>query len=173
MKRKSSLFYYLLSFVLASCGQNDATRKKDNAETQKDSIKPQLTGEPIKIDSTSFNLEFFKSTPDTIEGCGDYYTYDTTKAVEGRYILLSNMSEFAIIKVNGETIFLIRDRTQPEELDEHKLREVYRSKELELTLSVTQTKMYDEGAFYEGILEVIHHKLKIKKIIRVHGQTGC
>ena len=70
-------------------------------------------------------------------GCGDYYTYDTTKAIEGRYIFLSNMSEFAIIKVNGETIFLTRDTTQQEELDEHRLREVYRSKELKLTLSVT------------------------------------
>ena len=83
------------------------------------------------------------------------------------------MSEFAITKVNGETIFLTRDTTQQEELDEHRLREVYRSKELKLTLSVTQTKMYDEGAFYEGTLEVIHHKFKIKKVIKVHGQTGC
>src|SRR5882757_11228082 len=56
----------------------------------------------------SLKLDFFSSIPSVIDGCEGDYTYDTTSLKKKRYILITNIQELAIIKVNGKEISLKR-----------------------------------------------------------------
>src|SRR6266700_6598150 len=98
-------FLFLFSFlILTGCANTNSNNgnlsKKDTFST--DTPKQSAIS---KVD-TAFKLDFFKAVPDTINGCGEYFTYDTTVVLKDRYIFLSNLTEFAIIRINGKDIYL-------------------------------------------------------------------
>jgi hypothetical protein len=68
-----------------------------------DRSKPVVTKQIPAVSQldTTFKLGFFQKIPDTIDGCGEYFTYDTSRVSKGRYIFLSNLTEFAIVKINS------------------------------------------------------------------------
>jgi hypothetical protein len=122
-------------------------------------------------DTTTFKLDFFKAVPDTIDGCGEYFTYDTSKVTRDKYIFLSNFTEFAIIKINGNDIYLKRDTTESKEINNKSYIAVYKGRGYKAVLTVKQTKTYDEGGFYSGTLQIVGDK--ISTIFKVHGEAGC
>ncbi len=97
MTRLTSLL--LPFFILTSCSNNDkASETYQKRHTLKgDSSKNVIT---TSNNDTTFKLDFFKAVPDTIDGCGEYFTYDTSKFAKDKYIFLSNMTDFAIIKMS-------------------------------------------------------------------------
>lgn len=123
-----------------------------------------------KVD-TSFKIDFFKAVPDTINGCGEYFTYDTTEVLKDRYIFLSNLTEFAIIKINGKDIYLKRDSSESKEINNKSYLAVYKSRDYKAILTVKQSKSFDEGGFYSGTLQIIGDKLNTT--FKVHGESGC
>jgi hypothetical protein len=122
-------------------------------------------------DTTTFKLDFFKAVPDTIDGCGEYFTYDTSKVTRDKYIFLSNFTEFAIIKINGNDIYLKRDTTESKEINNKSYIAVYKGRGYKAVLTVKQTKTYDEGGFYSGTLQIVGDK--ISTTFKVHGEAGC
>jgi hypothetical protein len=107
MTRLAFLLLYIL--LLTGCTSNDQVADKKSQKN--DTLISKKTKKDINstTDDTNFRLDFFKSVPDTIDGCGEYFTYDTSKIANDKYIFLSNLTDFAIIKINGKNIYLNRD----------------------------------------------------------------
>ena len=123
-----------------------------------------------KVDST-FKLDFFNAIPDTLNGCGEYFTYDTTAVTRGRYVFLSNLTGFAIIKINGNDIYLKRDSSESKEINDKSYIAVYKGQNYKAILTIKQEKSYDEGGFYSGTLQIIGDKINVT--FKVHGESGC
>jgi hypothetical protein len=160
----------LLPLMLANCTNHpviaDSSVKVDTENN--------AAGKPIggsnKVD-TAFRLDFFKAIPDTIDGCGEYFTYDTSKATNDRYIFLSNLTDFAIIRIGGKNIYLVNDTIESKEINDKSYVAVYKGEEYKAILKVKQTKAYDEGGFYAGTLQIIGRKVNVT--FKVHGDAGC
>lgn len=156
--------------ILTSCTNQDTTsnsaHKSNTIKTY--TVKQTVTVSPI---DTTFTLDVFKAVPDTIDGCGEYFTYDTSKVESNEYVFLSNLSEFAIIKIRGKDIYLNRDTTESKEINEKSYEAVYKGQGYKAILKVKQTRTYDEGGFYSGTLEIIGDKKRAT--FKVHGETGC
>jgi hypothetical protein len=164
---------FLFSVFILTAFANDKSRPDKVQKMdilRKAEIKMYTSIEVLKND-TVFKLDFFKSIPDTISGCGDYFTYDTTKVADDKYIFLSNLTEFAIIRIKGRVIYLNKDNKQSRELSKDSYIEVFKTKGYKAILRVKKLKTYDEGGFYKGTLEMISDP--IRAIFKVHGEAGC
>ncbi len=165
------LTFILLSLlILTSCRDNDRTNK--NVEPA-DTLNADTTKKIVLASNsdTTFKLDFFAAVPDTIDGCGEYFTYETTKFTKDKYIFLSNLTTFAIIKINGTDIYLNRDTTESKEITDRSYIAVYAGLGYKAVLKIKQTKTYDEGGFYSGTLQIIGDK--INATFKVHGEAGC
>ncbi len=140
-----------------------------NVDRSKTTVTKQINFESKR--DTTFKLDFFHKIPDTIDGCGEYFTYDTSKVAKDRYIFLSNLTEFAIIKINGRDIYLKRDSLESKEINGKSYIAVYTGHEYKAVLKIKQTKTYDEGGFYSGTLQIIGKN--INTTFKVHGEAGC
>lgn len=119
----------------------------------------------------NLSLTPFPSVPDTIDGCGDYYSLDTGNISSNKYVFLSRMREVAVIILNGNTTYLNIDTTLSKSTD-NIIHDIYTGKDgLKVILKVRKFKEFDEGAFYKG--ELIIKKGTSQKNFKVHGQTGC
>ncbi|MBO9635076.1 MAG: hypothetical protein J7578_18345 [Chitinophagaceae bacterium] len=107
----------LTAFILTSCSNSDTpTGNSQKVDTNKaDTVKPVVA---IYNVDTTFKLDFFKALPDTIDGCGEYLTYDTSKVANDKYIFLSNLTDFAIIKIKGKDVYLNKDTTESKEIND-------------------------------------------------------
>jgi hypothetical protein len=144
-----------------------------NADTTTGNSQRIDTGTDVVTGSVepTFKLDFFKALPDTIDGCGEYFTYDTTKVADDKYIFLSNLSDFAIIKINGKELYLSKDTTESKETSDKSYIAVYKGQGYKAILTIKQTEAYDEGGFYTGTLQIIGDK--VKATFKVHGEAGC
>jgi len=153
--------------VLAACTSNE---KKGNkippASKETATIKEGTSARG----SANFKLDYFKAVPDTIDGCGEYITYDTT-TLKDKYIFLSNLSDFAIIKVNGQDIYLTRDSVASKTINDKNYIAVYKGHGYRAILTVRETETYDEGGFYKGTLQIFSDKTFV--MFKVKGQVGC
>lgn len=157
-------------FLFTSCINNEhADKYSQKTDTSEKDVSKQIAS-ISKID-TALRLDFFNEIPDTISGCGEYFTYDTCKVDKDRYIFLSNLTEFAIIKINGKDIYLKKDSIESKEINDKSYIAVYKSQNFKVVLTIKQTKTYDEGGAYSGTLQIIGDK--INTTIKVHGESGC
>jgi hypothetical protein len=163
-------FILLTLLTWTSCTSND--RKSENFQAG-DTVKTDTKKQNIAASNrdTTFKLDFFAAVPDTIDGCGEYFTYDTSKFAKDKYIFLSNLTEFAVIKINGKDFYLNRDTTESKEISDKSYIAVYKGQGYKAILKIKQTKTYDEGGFYSGTLQVIGDK--INATFKVHGEAGC
>jgi hypothetical protein len=151
----------LLSFFIISGHKN--------IDRSKTAVIKQITA--VSQGDTTFKLEFFREIPDTIDGCGEYFTYDTNRISKNRYIFLSNLTEFAIIKINDRNIYLKRDSLESKEINDKSYIAVYKGHYYKAVLKIKQTKTYDEGGSYSGTLQIIGKN--INRTFKVHGEAGC
>jgi hypothetical protein len=168
MTKLSSILLTILLF--ASCIHNDRANKNDRNDDTLNTNGSKQMDSVIKDDHT-IKLDFFNEIPDTISGCGEFFTYDTSAVTKGRYIFLSNLAEFAIIKINGKSIYLIKDTIESKVIDDKNYIEVFKSQEYKVVLTIKQAKTYDEGGFYYGTLQIIG--VKTNALFKVHGEAGC
>lgn len=138
-------------------------------DTSKADISKKIA--PASNSDTTFKLDFFAAVPDTIDGCGEYFTYETIPFTKDKYIFLSNLTTFAIIKINGTDIYLNRDKTESKNITDKSYIATYEGQGYKAVLKIKQTKAYDEGGFYTGTLQITGDK--IKATFKVHGEAGC
>ena len=164
------IFILLSALFLTHCTSNDQTVSHTIKENNsKADITKSIVAIPDK--DTTFKLDFFKTIPDTIGGCGEYLTYDTSTFAKDKYIFLSNLSEYALIKINGETIYLKKDKVNSQAVNNENYVAVYQGQGYRVVLTMKQIKTYDEGGYYSGTLHVASDKLKAT--FKVHGEAGC
>ncbi len=168
MTKPICILVYIILFT--SCINNDHVEKySQKIDTPKTVVSKQIT--TLSQGDTTFKLDFFNVIPDTISGCGEYITYDTSTVTNKKYIFLSNLTEFAIIKINGKDIYLKRDTIESKEINDKSYIAVYKCQDYKAVLKIKQTKSYDEGGLYSGTLQIISNK--INALFKVHGEAGC
>jgi hypothetical protein len=158
LKTPLNLIFLLPAILILAARGNIPERVKNSKEF-------------ISLSDTTLRLEYFKKIPDTIDGCGDFYTYDTTKLAKNKYIFVSNLTDFAIIKIKGARIVLKLDSLESKAPSDDHFTSVYKGKGYKAILKVNRVKAYDEGGLYKGTLEIISGGSKT--IFKVHGESGC
>lgn len=160
----------LAAFILTSCTNDNVT----TVNSQKIDADKDDTTKPVAVSyniDTAFKLDFFEAIPDTIDGCGEYFTYELNEIANDKYIFLSNLTDLAIIKIKGNDVYLKKDLIESKEIDDKSYIAVYKGQGYKAILTIHQTKNYDEGGLYSGTLEIIGDK--IKATFKVHGEAGC
>src|SRR3982751_1646010 len=98
------LFPVLFSLLLlTSCSGSDQANEATPKTSTTKTTKKEKTGTVI-TGSTGFRPEFIKSIPGSIDGCGEFFTFDTCKLTDEKYIFLSDMGDLAIIRMKGKDI---------------------------------------------------------------------
>lgn len=167
MKRITS--FLIASVTLISCTNHTSSESSSKpVRGEIDTVKSTAAAIPA---DTTFRLDFFQAIPDTIDGCGEFFTYDTSQIKNGQYIFLSNLTSFAILKINGKDVFLSRDEKESKEIDDSNYIVVYKGQRLKAILTIRKAEAYDEGGLYFGTLEIISNK--VKATFKVRGESGC
>ena len=166
------LFPVLLSLLLlTSCSgsdqANEATPKTSTTKTPKKE-KTSTTG---ITGSTGFRPEFIKSIPGSIDGCGEFFTFDSCKLSDEKYIFLSDMGDLAIIRIKGKDIQLKKSTIESKQLNAIKSVDVYYAVGYKVVLRKKEEKVVDELTTYSGTLQITSKKIKIT--FKVRGEGGC
>jgi hypothetical protein len=150
----NTIVYCAISFFLVSGCREDAKKP----------VVPQALVQQVQ-------LETFDTMPGSIDGCGEYYTYDTSAFTNANLVFVSDMQDLAFIRIKGKDIELHAVRAPVEETGDKKYVSVYEGNGYKAVLSVEQTKVYDEGGYYKGTLQISYGGQTY--IYKVHGETGC
>ncbi|MRX41528.1 hypothetical protein GJU43_19770 [Flavobacterium sp. LC2016-23] len=163
-----TLLFSSLIFTLFSCNKNVKSEVVKNNQT---SHQTAISSEKKSNKNLEIKLDLFKTVPDTIDGCGEYYTLESENDNSKNYIFLSNLSNFAIIKVSGKNVFLQKDSINSKEISKDEYLEIYSGNGFKATLKIKVIKKYDEGGFYKGTLK-INNKEK-ETDYKIKGESGC
>jgi hypothetical protein len=126
-------------------------------------------------------LNYFEKIPPEVDGCNGLYTYDSVSLNRKKYIIVTDLSEFALININGNQIrlkyegngLLAGDNSQAKKT----FNTVYNGKNIQLILNTRPekkgAKSWEESETWRdrGTLEIIVGDRHVK--IRVHGISGC
>lgn len=156
MKKKIVLLCII--FLIYSCEKKQETinsKETSSAKNKKQELK----------------LDFFKIVPDTIDGCGEYYVLEKEKDDSQNYIFLSNLSSFAIIKVDGKDLFLEKDSINCKEISKNEYLETYKGNGFKAILKTKIIRQYDEGGFCKGALRISNKNEEIE--YKIKGESGC
>ena len=98
-------------------------------------------------------MEFFNKIPSEIDGCSGLYTFDTTAIKNEKYIIITDLQDFAFIKVQGRQIKLKLFKNI--ELSQLKHKAIYKGEGYTITLTTKSSKQIDtELSLDNGSLEV-------------------
>lgn len=168
MKTATAILLSLLVFT--NCASNDqATENIPKASSTK--TKAAKKEKANSANATAFKLDFFTSIPGDIDGCGEFFTYDTCTVDDQHYIFLSDLDDMAIIRINGKDVQLKKSKTQSKVINDHISVDVYNGGGYKVTLRKKEEKMVDELYEYTGTLKVTGRKIKVT--YKVHGEGGC
>ena len=178
MTKYSTLVFLLITLVACNSSkeknQNDITRdamqslelyKRDTLSNGNIRFRPHYS--LIPVDTSIIHLSFITTIPETIPGARELYTYDTTQLTSKRYIFLTDLTEYAIVKNNGKDIYLMKQYEKCETLSDNTFRDVFLGNGY--TIKFTHKKLkHRKGKTYEiGVLEI--ENAKHKTIINIHG----
>jgi hypothetical protein len=138
---------------------------------EKDTTTGTITIRPnyslTKIDTSSIRLNFFDKIPETISFRGEFYTYDTTKLANDKYIFLTNMTTYAIIKDNGKDIYLEKENDKSLALPQNTYEDIYSGNGYKITFihKVIKDGYGKSNEIGKLIIENSRHQL----IVKIHG----
>ncbi len=118
------------------------------------------------------NLDYFKITPNTIDGCSYTFGYDSINKSVSKDIFISNITDFAIIKVNGKEVYLKKDTIESKQISEKKYIDVFIGNDFKTILNIELYNQREESYEFKGTLEILR-KNKFNRIIKIRGQGGC
>ena len=120
-----------------------------------------------KNDTSNIELDFFDTIPETISSPGEFYTYDTIKLVSNKYIFLTDLVEYAIIKMKGRDIYLRKEHKKRLELREKTYKDVFSGNGY-VIIFIHKEIEHSNGATYEiGTLEIKNSKHQTTT--KIHG----
>jgi|SRR6185312_1042779 len=176
---KSLSYLILVSILFIGCNSKKNSKLNrpvindtiSSALYEKDTTSGTVSIRPnyslIKIDTSNIRLNFFDKVPETIFFKGEFYTYDTTKLADNKYIFLTNMGSYAIIKNNGRDIYLEKKYDKCLALSHNTYKDVYSGNDYKIIFLYTEIdagygKSSDIGKL---IIENSRHQL----VVKVHG----
>ena len=163
---KNTVLSIIFFICLFSCRKEDS---KTSTIKSTESIK---NSEIIIEKNKKINLDYFEIYPDNIDGCGYSFGYDSINKSLSKDIFVSNITDFAIIKVNGKDIYLIKDTINSKQISEKKFIDVFFGKDFKTIINFELYNQSEESYELKGTLEVLTNN-KLKKIIKIRGKGGC
>ncbi|WP_207512412.1 hypothetical protein [Longitalea luteola] len=161
---------------LINCTPDEKEKAKETK--QKTSTTKTKTANKDKAKTTTAakaapksKLDFIQSIPGSIDGCGEFFTYDTVKLSDEKYIFLSDMGEMAIIRIKGKDVQLKKSLRESKQINATNSVEVYYAVGYKVVLRKKEVKMVDQLYEYSGILQITGKKLKVT--YKVRGEGGC
>jgi len=161
---------------LLACNTNKDSKQvplqeKDTALYKRDTLPNTIVFRPnyslIKIDSSHIKLAFFDIIPETISNPAEFYTYDTTKLSENKFIVLTNLVDYAIIRNTGKDIYLQKEHDKSLKISEDIFKDVFSGNGYTIILT-TKVVDHDNGVSSEtGTLEIKNSKYQA--VIKIHG----
>lgn len=166
----------LTALALAHCADsNEAKEKKkpkpSSTSTPKEKTEKKVVKAPVTPVFTGPRLEFLKSIPSSVDGCGEFFTYDTCNITDEKYIFLSDMGDMAVIRIKGKDIQLKKNTRESKQLNAISSVEVYYAVGYKVILRKKEEKVVDAYYTYSGTLQIISKK--IKTTFKVRGEGGC
>jgi hypothetical protein len=163
----------LTALVFAHCADSDGAKdsKPKPSTPKKTEKKTAAKTSPTTPVFTGPRLEFLKSIPGSIDGCGEFFTYDSVKLSDEKYVFLSDMGDFALIRIKGKDIELKKNRRESKQLTAISSIEVYYAVGYKVILRKKEEKVVDELYTYSGTIQIISKK--IKTTFKVRGEGGC
>lgn len=155
---------------MLSCNNEKPQNKINSTLKEKKDIKRRDYKNANTKNDDQINLDFFKSIPDTLDGCLYTFNYDSISLPE-KHILLSNGSNINIIKINNKEIYLNKDTINTKQISNSFYKEVYFNNEYKLILNIEELNSIDETSLYKGTLEISNKKFK--KRYKIKGEGGC
>ena len=168
MKTAASILLSLLVFT--NCASNDQATE-NTQKTSSSNTKPAKKERANTTNTGGFKLDFFTSIPDDIDGCGEFFTYDSSTVDDKHYIFLSDMDVQATIKIRGKDVQLKKSTRQSKIINDLTSVEVYYGGGYKVILRKKNEKVIDEVIEYSGTLHISGKK--IKATFKVHGEGGC
>jgi hypothetical protein len=159
------------ALALAHCADsNEAKEKKPKPSPPKEKTVKKVTPPTAPV-FTGPKLEFLKSIPGSIDGCGEFFTYDTCNITDEKYIFLSDMGDFAMIRVKGKDVQLKKNNRESKQLNAISSVEVYYAVGYKVIVRKKEEKVVDNYYTYSGTIQIISKK--IKTTFKVRGEGGC
>ena len=173
---KKIVIAFVVILFLTKCAGNDQaneTPSKGTSTKTKDTKKGKAAGTTDKATAPAggFKLDFIKSIPGSVDGCGIFFTYDTCKLKDEKYIFLSDMGDMAMIRIKGKDIVLKKNKRESKQINAINSVEVFYAVGYKVVLRKKEEKVVDEFYEYSGTLQITGKK--IKTTIKVRGEGGC
>ncbi len=137
-------------------------------------LKGQIKGDILKLD-------LFDTIPSGASGCTGTYTYDSVSLKKEKYIIVTDLAQYAFIRVNGNQIRLklvgYYSLTDYGSLTKKTYQAVYKGETYKVTLDTKKAKgsdkTWEESETWrdQGFAEIVRGKKRIK--VKVHGISGC
>jgi len=126
-------------------------------------------------------LDWFDTIPSGASGCTGTYTYDSVSFKKEKYISVTDLAQFAFIRINGNQIrlklvgdYLLTDYGS---LGKRTYKPVFRGETYKVILDTKKArgadKTWEESETWrdQGTVEIVKGRQRIK--IKVHGVSGC
>ena len=153
------LFLILLAISLSNC--KNELPKKDIAQIKKSNKKT----------TDSLNLEFINYKIDTLSGCHQIVSNNSEDLANNRAFYISNLTDFAIIKINGTKLYLQKDTINSIRISDMIYKEIYISKNYKTILDMQIYNNSEEFYRFKGTLQIISNKSNVK--LKIKGEGGC
>lgn len=168
MKIVTSILLSLLVFTKCTSTDQVNENPQNTGSTKTKTAKKEKAN---TANMAGFKLDFFTSIPGDIDGCGEFFTYDTSTVDDKHYIFLSDMSDLAIIRIKGKDVHLKKNKKQSKVINKLTSVDVYYGSGYKVILRKKEEKMVDELYEYTGTMQIIGKKIKVT--YKVHGEGGC
>jgi hypothetical protein len=129
----------------------------------------------------NIKLNYFEHIPPEVDGCSGLYTYDSVSLKKKKYIIVTDLSEMALVNVNGSQIQLKYAGNGAIAGDNSQVKKtfytMYNGKILLVILNTRPErkagKSWEETETWRdrGTVELIMGERHIR--IRIHGISGC
>lgn len=173
MKRLVAVLLTFLVFIhCSSCDPAHETPPKSGSTKNKTAKKDSTKKEKVSMPNTDGpKLDFIKSIPGSADGCGEFFTYDSLKLKDEKYIFLSDMGDLAVIRIKGKDINLKKNKRESKQINAINSIEVYYAVGYKVVLRKKEEKVVDNYYEYSGTLQIIGKKIKVT--YKVRGEGGC
>ncbi|WP_205509228.1 hypothetical protein [Longitalea arenae] len=160
---------------LMNCTPDEKEKAKETKQktstTKTKTANKDKAASAAKAATSKSRLEFIQSIPGSIDGCGEFFTYDSVKLSDEKYIFLSDMGEMAIIRIKGKDVQLKKSTRESKQINATNSVEVYYAVGYKVVLRKKEVKMVDQLYEYTGTLQITGKKYKVT--YKVRGEGGC
>jgi hypothetical protein len=165
-------------FVLIACGSHKTSKhfvlyqedtlhlyRKDTLPNGNTIIRPNFS--LTKIDTSIIKIDFFDTIPESISRSGEFCTYDSIAIANNKYIFLTDIVSYAVIRINGKDIYLSKDYDKCVEIAENTFKDVY-SGNAYTVIFTHKSITHNNGVWYEtGTLDIKNSKNR--SIVKLQG----